>query len=326
MTRRALCCCTAAVLAALGIPAGHAHAATAATAAATSAAGPSCSDGNLSTADLSGSATSVKAGAAIVDSERLTNATAATLSNTSFIMALVPPSDNGGSGTPQLSWRVDGGAWHAFGLKWVAPSGSGADWQSQVQYVGATFAPKASHTLDIRTVFSTASPSGEYIYNLDYSADPCGMQELGMSLEYSQYAQGWTQTHPQPSPTPHKTTAPAVPTHTPARTSTSTAHSPAPATTSPRPSSASLSPSPTGTPSVAPTTADAATPSTAAQTTTALAAQPTAAARPNRTPTVLAITLAAFAALLLLGGGLYVGRRSRRAAAGSADSTDSTDE
>jgi hypothetical protein len=196
MIRRVLC--TVAVLAALGVPAGHADA----------TASPSCSDGNLAAASVSGTPTSVKAGAAVVDSTRLSNTTAATLSNASFILALIPPSAHGGSGTPELSWRVDGGAWHAFGLSWSAPSGSGADWQSQVQYFGASFAPKASHTLDLRTEFTTASPSGEYQYDLAYSADPCSMNELGMNFEYSQYAQGWTQPHPQPSPSTHKPAPP----------------------------------------------------------------------------------------------------------------------
>ena len=299
MTRRALCC-TIALLAALGFPAGHADAATAA---------PSCSDGNLTAASLSGTPTSVAAGAPVVDSTRLTNATAATLSNASFILALIPPSDHGGSGTPQLSWRVDGGAWHAFGLNWSAPSGSGADWQSQVQYFGASFAPKASHTLEIRTEFTTASPSGEYQYDLAYSADPCSMNELGMNFEYSQYAQGWTQPRPQPSPTSHKATTPS-PTHAAAPVSvpvTTPSHSHTP--------TASPSPSPTSTPSVIATTASAATSSTA--TPAALtAAQPAAATRSNHTPTIIFV---AFAALVLLGGGLYASRRSRRTEADSGD-------
>ena len=288
-------CCTVALLASLGVPAGSAHAAGPETAA------PSCSDGNLAAASVSGTPTSVKAGAAVVDSTRLTNTTAATLSNASFILALLPPPGvNGGSGTPQLSWRVDGGSWHAFGLTWTTPSGSDADWQSQVQYFGATFAPKASRTLDIRTEFTTASPNGEYQYDLAYSADPCSMSELGMNFEDSQYAQGWTQPRPQPSPTTRKPTAPrtsaaAVTTMTPAYPKTATA-SPSP----------TLSPSPTVSPSASPTPTAAAT-SAAAIPATLTAAQPAASSKSNHAPMFVFVALAA---LVLLGGGLYAGRRS----------------
>ncbi|HTJ72897.1 MAG TPA: hypothetical protein VL551_35495 [Actinospica sp.] len=295
MTRRVLCG-TVALLAALGVPAASAHAAGPATTA------PSCSDGNLAAASVSGTPTSVKAGAAVVDSTRLTDTTAATLSNASFILALIPPSAHGGSGTPQLSWRVDGGSWHAFGLTWSAPSGSGADWQSQVQYIGATFAPKSSHTLDIRTEFTTASPNGEYQYDLAYSADPCSMSELGMNFEYSQYAQGWTQPRPQPSSTTHKpttvVTTHAAATHTSAAavvTTPSPTHSQSP-TASPSPSVVSASP----------TSAPADASPTPA---TVITAQPAASSRSNNhTSTIVFVVLAA---LVLLGGGLYAGRRSR---------------
>lgn len=307
MTRHASRC-TAALLAALlgtiSVPPGQAYAAAAAT--------PSCSDGDLAAADTSGTPTSVKAGAAVIDSTRLTNKTAATLSNASFILALIPPSDHGGSGTPQLSWRVDGGAWHAFGLSWSAPSGSGPDWQSTVQFFGSSFAPGASHTLDIRTEFTTSSPSGEYQYDLAYSADPCGMNELGMNFEDSEYAQGWTQPNPHPSPTSHKTTASAPAVHNSTHASAAAA---TPSSSRLQTHAASPSPSPTGTPSANLTTASDATSSTVPQGTLS-AAQPTAAARSNHTPTMI---VAVLAALVLLAGGLYTGRRARRAMAKSDD-------
>lgn len=296
MIRRMLCC-TVSLLATLGAPAASAHAAGSA------ATAPSCSDGNLAAASVSGTPTSVKAGAAVVDSTRLTDTTAATLSNASFILALIPPSAHGGSGTPQLSWRVDGGSWHAFGLTWSAPSGSGADWQSQVQYIGATFAPKSSHTLDIRTEFTTASPNGEYQYDLAYSADPCSMNELGMNFEYSQYAQGWTQPRPQPSPTTHKPTT-VVSTHAAA---THTSAAAAVTTPSPTPSkSPTASPTPSPSVSASPTLAPTAVSPTPA---TVIAAQPAASSRSNNhTSTIVFVVLAA---LVLLAGALYAGRRSR---------------
>ncbi|MBR7826949.1 hypothetical protein KDK95_11595 [Actinospica sp. MGRD01-02] len=297
MVRRVLCC-TVALLAALGVPAGYAYGATVS---------PSCSDGNLSAANVSGTPTSVKAGAAIVDSTRLTNTTAAVLSNASFILALLPPPGvHGGTGAPALSWRVDGGAWHAFGLTWMA---SAVDWQSQVQYFGATFAPKAAHTLDIRTEFTTASPSGEYQYDLAYSADPCSMNELGMNFEYSQYAQGWTQ--PKPSPSTYKTTT-SAPTHEAVRTSAATTP-PTPSRTGTAASSPSPSPSADAknsrSASAMSMPSDPAAPSDSAATLTGT--QDTAASQPQRHG-VPVLDVAVPAALLFLGGGLYARRRFRR--------------
>lgn len=290
------------LLAALGAPAGYAYGATTA---------PSCTDGNLTAASLSGRPVSIKAGTAIVDSALLTNTTGATLSNASFILEVLPPPGvTRGTGTPQLAWRVDGGGWHGFGLNWATPSGSMADWQSQVQFFGATFAPKASHRLDIRTVFTTASPSGEYQYVLAYSADPCGMNELAMNNEFSDYAQGWTQ--PAPSPSTHKTTPPA-PTQEPASTTPPTQTHSATASASP---SATRSASPAESQSAASVSTGAATPTRSAATLDG--AQAAAASKPRSTAPILEFV--GLAVLLLLGGGLYAGRRVRRAKADPGDS------
>lgn len=291
-----------AVLAVLAGPAAVCHAAT--------ASAPSCSDGNLATADLSGTPVSVTAGAAIVNGARLTNTTTATLSNASFILAVLPPpGTRSGSGAPAMAWRVDGGAWHAFGLSWNAPAGSGADWQSQVQYFGATFAPRVSHTLDLRTEFTTASPSGDYQYDLAYSADPCGMQELGMNFAFSQYAQGWTQ--PKSAPTTHKPTSVAS---TPRVARTSAAITPThTATAAPSPSA---SPSPTQ-PSSSTSAATTATAPPSRSTATLTGTQNAAASRSTAGASVIVIALCALA---LLGvGGTCTARRARR---GKHDSVD----
>lgn len=304
MARRLLAGAVA-VLAVLGLPATLAHGATAS---------PSCSDGNLAAASLSGSPTSVKAGAAIVDSTRLTNTTAATLSNASFILALLPPpGTHSGNGTPALAWRVDGGSWHAFGLSWNSPAGSGADWQSQVQFVGATFAPKTSHTLDIRTEFAAASPSGDYQYDLAYSADPCGMQELGMNFEFSHYSQGWTQ--PKPAPSTHKP-APSPSTHRAVRTSAA-ATTPAPTHSTAAPPSPSASASPAVVPTTRSTSAAAGATAPSRRATELTGTQDAAASRSHTG--VSALIIALIISVLLVSAGLYAGRRARHRKADSAD-------
>jgi hypothetical protein len=301
---------TVAVLAVLASPAANAYGATAS---------PSCSDGNLSTADVSGSPTSVKAGAAIIDSTRLTNTTTVTLSNVSFILALLPPPGvHSGNGTPALAWRVDGGSWHTFGLSWTSPAGSGADWQSRVQFVGAALAPHASLTLDIRTEFATASPNGDYQYDLAYSADPCSMNELGMNFEFSQYVQGWTQ--PRPSPSTHKPSPSPSTTHHAVRTSAATTSTPThrvTAKSSPSPShsqSQRPSPSPSLSPSLVPqtpsTSAAAGTATPGKRATALIGAQDAAAARSHAGMSTFVIAL--LTAVLLAGAGLYAGWRARR--------------
>ena len=196
----------------------------------------SCTAGDFSASDGS-SPVAVRAGAAAVESVALTNTTSGTLTNASVIIAVIPPQDTHGAGAPQMSWRFNGGSWHSFGLSWNAPAGSGSDWQSPVLYFGGTFAPQSTHTLEIAASFSTASAHGEYMYEMAYSADPCGMSALGQNMAYASFYPGTT-----PAPKPSSPSTQSSPTHrsSPVQVPSSRAavqHSTAPASSAAAPTS-----------------------------------------------------------------------------------------
>jgi hypothetical protein len=288
------------ILALFGMPVAAAQAEAAAT--------PSCAMGDLSAQAASDTPVAVSTGEAAVEDVSLTNTTSSTLTNASVILAVIPPQDTNGSGAPTMSWRFDGSSWHSFSLSWDAPAGSDADWQSPVLYFNGTFAPKSTHTLEIAASFSSDSPHGEYLYNMAYSADPCGMSALGQNMAYSSFEPG--------TPAPPPTTHPAAPTTPrPPRTSepqqssaAETAHTATSVAASPT-HSATPSPAKSVTSSASPAPSTTVSPSPRTSTQTLAAVQDAAASRKSDTPSGL---LLAGIGVIFVGTAFFVGRRLRR--------------
>ena len=289
---------------------------TASAAQAASSAPPSCGVGDVSASAASTAPVVVSPGTPDIETVTLRNATSSTLTNLSAIMSVAPPEDTNGSGTPAMAWSLDGGSWHSFSLTWNSPSGSGADWQTPVLYFDATLAPGSTHRLELSASFQRDSASGEYVYDIAYSADPCSMNALGQNLAYSAY---FPSAPAAPKPTTATPAAPAEPRQSneaaPQQQSASSvaARPGTPAATKPSAaeSSAAAKPSPTTSPSAVPSPS-ATTPS--ATTRVLAGTQETAATSPERTDTSWAWI--GGIVVLLAGGGAFVGRRVRRSRGG----------
>ncbi|RKE21454.1 hypothetical protein [Streptomyces sp. TLI_171] len=133
---------------------------------------------------------------------------------------------------PQLSWRIDGGAWHGAGpLNWrTQPAGSIPTWISDFGPVGAL--PAGRHSLQYSVTLATGDPLDIYTVYSDFRGDPCtsmSSQIRGMDFEVrgstGSAGSGATAKAATPKPSsPHssKPAAQATPTQSPTPTPTPT--------------------------------------------------------------------------------------------------------
>ncbi len=134
----------------------------------------------------------------VVTTPNATALSGGTLSNTGgfdlddvhAVLTVAPPSGTtvaGGSGAPLLAWRANGGSWESVGLAWNGISGPGAAWRSADLDLGFDLATHASASVDLETEFVAASPGGQYVEQLNLTAQTCGAQNLGAGLNFSDF-------------------------------------------------------------------------------------------------------------------------------------------
>jgi hypothetical protein len=178
--------------------------------------------------------------ATALSSGRLTNEAWYNLVDIHAVLSVAPPSGTsipGGAGAPLLAWRVDGRAWQTVSLTWNGLSGPGAAWRSQDLDLGFDLVQGGQAGVDLEAEFAAASPGGQYVEQLTFTAQTCGSQILGAGLNFADYGPAAQRS----TPTPARTTASA-----PAdRPTAQASHSPTPsATPTAPPPKPSPSPSP----------------------------------------------------------------------------------
>lgn len=168
--------------------------------------------------------------ATALGSGRLSNVSSYEMTGIHAVLSVAPPggsSTPGGSGTPDLYYRVDGGSWHSVRLAWNGLSGPGSAWHSGSLDLGLDLDGHGNASVDLETEFASTSPGGQYVDQLTFTADNCGSKTLGAGLNFADYQPSAA---PVSSPTAtKKQSAPVV------RPSTKVSHSPKP---SPPPSKA----------------------------------------------------------------------------------------
>lgn len=113
----------------------------------------------------------------------------------------------GGTGAPLLAWRVNGGAWQPVTLTWDGLSGPGSAWRSSDLDLGLNLQRSGSATVDLESEFIPASPGGQYVDQLSFTAQSCGSQPLGVGLNFTDYDPAAA---PPPASSPAATTRPAA--------------------------------------------------------------------------------------------------------------------
>lgn len=157
--------------------------------------------------------------ATALSSGRLSNVSSYNLTDVHAVLTVAPPSGTsiqGGAGAPELAWRVNGGSWRSVKLNWDGLSGPGAAWRSADLDLGFDLAQRGDATVDLESEFLSASPGGQYVDQLTFTAQTCGSQTLGVGLNFADYLPSAA---PASSPTAtKKQSAPVV------RSSTQAAH------------------------------------------------------------------------------------------------------
>ncbi len=112
------------------------------------------------------------------------------LTDVHAVLSVQPPSGTtipGGAGTPLLAWRVNGSSWQSVSLTWNGISGPGAAWRSTNLDLGFNLSQGSAATVDLETEYVSASPGGQYVDQLTFTAQTCGSQPLGAGLNFSDY-------------------------------------------------------------------------------------------------------------------------------------------
>jgi len=149
--------------------------------------------------------------ATALGSGRLSNLSSYDVSGIRAVLSVAPPSGSstpGGAGAPELAWRVNGGSWRSVPLSWNGQSGPGAAWRSPDLDLDLNLPGRGSASVDLETEFVSASPGGDYVDQLTFTAQTCGSQNLGAGLNFADYLPA---AGPGASPTAtKKRTAPVV--------------------------------------------------------------------------------------------------------------------
>ena len=128
--------------------------------------------------------------ATALGSGRLTNLGSYNVTGVHAVLSVAPPggsSTPGGSGAPELSWRVDGGSWQSVRLTWNGLSGPGSAWHSANLDLGLDLGAHGNASVDLETEFTSTSPGGQYVDQLTFTADSCGSKTLGAGLNFADY-------------------------------------------------------------------------------------------------------------------------------------------